>query len=744
MAVDVGYDIEQKFGNMRADILHKPASGDVVVVEIDAQSLLALNHWPWPREYYAEAVRKLDAAGASLIAFDVGFSTQSTKSQDQIFEQAIAASEATIVLPTLRQRVSSLQDDYIETRPIEAFREHAVLASANINPDRRGQLNQYSYATMGDASARPSLASAIAGESGEITGSFAIDQSIDPTTIPRISFLDLMRGRLDSQNIAGKKILIGRTALELGDRYPINRFGMMPGVVIHAMASETLVQKTNLRDFGRLPGLLIAAAILLFFILTQKKSPQNMLKIVVVTSSILFGLLVAAEYLRLFTYSNIFGLFILGFYIVLQKFLMTNKALETSQYINELSGLPNEAAFLKTVAPKDFGYIATARIRDFREMLVVSNAASRLDLFKNLANRLSFLARDEEIYHVDSDMIAWIVKNEYVDDIPGYFDIASAMLQAPVMARENRIKIAVTFGISDDSIEKSKIASELAFADGKKWTWYDQEVDHAIGQKLDLLVELDHAIEEGNLDVVYQPKWNLKANCLDGAEALVRWSHPERGRISPEIFIPILEQAGRIDLLTYYVLQQSLDDLSSWSKRRPGLTCSVNISANLLCDTEFVDKAIALVNASPVDNSQVVFEVTETAALAEPERSVFTLKLIRNSGIRVSIDDYGTGQSTMSYLQRLPVSEIKLDQSFVKTMIVNNVNRVMVQSTIKMAHALGLKIVAEGIEDQPCMDLLTRYGCDIGQGWYISRPVTTDAFIEIWLDCDLEEARLSA
>lgn len=744
MATDVGYDVEQKFGNMRAEFLHKPASGDIIVVEVDARSLHALNHWPWPRDYYAEAVRKLDQAGANLIAFDIDFSTHSTRSQDQSFEKAIAESEATIVLPTLRQPLSSLQSRYIETRPIEPFRQHAVLASGNLNPDGHGQFNQYNYTVMGEVLERPSLASAITGKSGAITGSFAIDHSIDPTSIPRISFLDLMGEGPVRQNIAGKKILIGPTAMELEDRYPTKRFGMMPGVVIHAMASETLVQETDLHDFGRLPGLLIAATVLLIFIFMHKKSPQNMLKIAVVTSSILLVLLLAAEYLRLFTYSNIVGLFILAFYMVLQKFLMTNKALETSQYIDELSGLPNEAAFLKTIAAKDFGYIATARIRDFREMLVVSNAASRLDLFKNLANRLSFLARAEEIYHVDSDMIAWIVKKDYADDIPGYFDIASAMLQAPVMAKETRIKIGVTFGISDDSIDKAKIASELAFADGKKWTWYDQEVDRAIGEKLELLVELDLAIEEGNLDVVYQPKWNLEANCLDGAEALVRWTHPERGPLSPEIFIPILEQAGRIDLLTYSVLQQSLDDLASWSERRPGLTCSVNISAKLLCDTEFVDKAIAMVEASPVDNSQVVFEVTETAALAEPERSVFTLKLIRNSGIRVSIDDYGTGQSTMSYLQRLPVSEIKLDQSFVKTMIVNNVNRVMVQSTIKMAHALGLKIVAEGIEDQPCMDLLTRFGCDIGQGWYISRPVTTEAFTEIWLDGDYEEARLSA
>jgi len=150
-----------------------------------------------------------------------------------------------------------------------------------------------------------------------------------------------------------------------------------------------------------------------------------------------------------------------------------------------------------------------------------------------------------------------------------------------------------------------------------------------------------------------------------------------------------------------------------------------------------------MVDEARVDNPQIVFEVTETATLKDPEQSIIALELIQNSDIRVSIDDYGTGQSTLSYLQRLPVSEIKLDQSFVKTMTMDNANRVMVKSTIRMAHDLGMKIVAEGIEDRSCLELLTQYGCDIGQGWYIAKPVATELFEEDWLISRLEEARLS-
>lgn len=744
VSADFGNDVEDKLGNLRANILNKPASGQVVIVEIDAKTLQAVDRWPWPRAYYAKAIEKLNDAGATLVAFDIDFSSRSTESEDQLLADAIEKSDATVILPTFRQRASIGQQEFVESLPIDILRKNAFLASVNVSPDSRGQLNRYSYGTTTAATARPSLASMIAEVAGNIDQSFAIDQSIDPTTIPRLSFVDLINSNELPPELLGKKVLIGATAIELGDRYPMRRFGMLPGVVIQAMASETLISGTNLGDLGKFPALLLSAILMLACITTRKISSRGLIGIAFVSICSLVALLLLAEYLHLFTFSNVPAFFFLTIYMLSQKFLTTTTALKTSQYVNEISGLPNEAVLQKIIDTKDFGYIAAARLADFLELLVLTTRDSRSDLFQNLASRLKFLAEDECIYHVDSDMVAWIVKSEYTADIPGYFDTATALLQAPIMAKETKIKIDVAFGISSESLDETKIASEQALASGRKWAWHNYEWDHEIGQKHNLLMELDQAIEVGNLGVVYQPKWNLATNRLDGAEALVRWNHPQRGMISPEIFIPLLEKGGRIDGLTFLVLQRALGDLTRWNQRRPGLTCSVNISAKLLGDKDFVNKAIAMVEEARVDNAQIVFEVTETATLVNPEQSAFALKLIQNTGIRVSIDDYGTGQSTMSYLQRLPISEIKLDQSFVKTMTTDNANRVMVKSTIKMAHALGFKIVAEGIEDQPCLELLIRYGCDIGQGWHISKPVTPEMFEAGWLDSGLEELRLSA
>ncbi len=731
--VGVGGEVERQSQNLRANVLEKPASGDIAIVEIDAQSIQSLDRWPWPRTYYAELVEKLSAAGVAQIAFDVDFSSHSTAEQDGIFAAALQGSDAAVILPTFKQEQGGTESGYVESLPIELLREHVLLASVNVHPDKNGQLNDYSYGTITDNIARPSLASMIAETSGHIDEKFAIDQSIDPATIPRYSFVDILQSEQPDPGLKGKKILIGATAIELGDRYPISRHGMMPGVVIQAMAAETLLQGTNVASIGYLPSLALAAIFLLLWF-WRRQTPENNIFLAAVSIGIgLFLSVLVAEYLGLFTFSNVPALFFLGVFLVSEKFLKTDFALTRSQFSNADSALPNEAALLKFLTNLGDRNIAAARLTNFRELLAVTNKEMRGDLYNNLADRLKFLAEEQRIFHLDTDMIGWVIKEDYSSDIAGHFDTAVALFHSPVMAGETKIKLNASFGISGETIDQAKIATEQAVVAGRRWALHDEEAARAIGQKQNLLVELEQAIADGNIWTVYQSKWNLLSNKLDGAEALVRWQHPERGMISPELFIPILEGAGRIDQLTLHVLQNALDDLSIWSAQQPDLSCSVNISAQLLGDESFIDEAIAMVGAANIQNGHVIFEVTETAALADLHMSILALERIRQAGISVSIDDYGTGQSTMSYLQRLPIDEIKIDQSFVKTMMSDDSNRLMVKSTIELAKALNLKVVAEGIEEQACMDMLSSLQCDVGQGWYISKPVSSEIFLTTWL-----------
>ena len=730
-----GGNVERQLRDMRAGLMDRPATGDLIIVEIDAKSIQAMERWPWPRKNYADLVTRLSAAGVSQIAFDVDFSSPSVPAQDAIFAEALARSDTAILLPTFKQAASSSSSEYSESLPIESLRAHAFLASVNVHPGINGQLNDYSYGTITGAEVRPSLASMIAESSGAIGEKFMIDQSINPPTIPTRSFVDLLDQTTDLSDLRGKKILIGATAIELGDRYPISRFGVVPGVVIQALAAETLMQQRNIPHYGFIPALLVAALAILAVTGNHFSTSQRNI-ITLATGFTLFGALLASEYLGWITWSNFPAFIFLGIFLLSSQLFSLNIDLDRSRFVDQVSFLPNEAAMRKEMPEGEWNLVAVARLLDLRELLAVTTDQSRQPLFASLADRLRFLARDEQIYHVDSDIIAWIVKQDYVEDVAGHFDTATALFQAPVKAGDANIRLSATFGVSEGSIDQAKVAADHAKETGRRWAWHDAEVDTAISRKQNLLAELDTALEKGQIWTVYQPKWDIPLDRLDGAEALVRWTHPERGDISPDVFIPILEKADRIADLTLYVLDRALRDFSGFDAERPGLVCSVNISAQLLHDPDFINDAIARVDLGSIDNSQVVFEVTETAALEDMEASIAALEKIRAAGIRISIDDYGTGQSTMSYLQKLPVDEIKIDQSFVRTLTTDRANALMVRSTVELAHGLGLKVVAEGIEDRECMNQLREYGCDVGQGWFVSKPVTANSFNSRWIQAE--------
>jgi EAL domain-containing protein (putative c-di-GMP-specific phosphodiesterase class I) len=237
-----------------------------------------------------------------------------------------------------------------------------------------------------------------------------------------------------------------------------------------------------------------------------------------------------------------------------------------------------------------------------------------------------------------------------------------------------------------------------------------------------LFAELDAAIAGGQIWNAYQPKLDIASGRIVGAEALVRWNHPQRGSIPPDKFIPIVEVEGRARDLTLHVLRRALEDAAGWRAQGPELNIAVNISATLLLDPAFAVMLEEEIAAAQIPASCVTLEVTESAAMKDSKEAVAALNSWRSLGVAISIDDYGTGQSSLAYLQTLPASELKIDKSFVTDLPTNTRNAIMVRSTIALAHELGMKVVAEGIEDRNCLDRLAEMGCDTGQGWHIGRP----------------------
>lgn len=727
--IGIGGQIETYLKNSREQLISQPASGELIVIEVDAQSLQELEEWPWPRARYAKAVEELNKAGVSQIAFDIDFSSRSDRANDQAFASAIEQSEATVILPTFRQLGSVGSSEYVESLPLPILAEHAFLGSVNVHPDENGQLNQYSYGTVTARLPRPSLASMLSDTSGVVGTSFAINQSIDPATIPRISFADLIQGKSDPALLSGKKVLVGATAIELGDRYPVRHYGVLPGVIIQALATETLIQDAVLDDFG--PYLPLTVAAIFLFMAFKIFRVGHMLIASAAIGASLSAALIFLEANHIATFSNIPMLVFLGAFLIFRKFFDTSTALRKSQNRNSLSGLPNETSFAHYLSGKQQIPVIVARISNFRDVMALTDAPTRSQIYSSLSDRLKFLALDETVYHLDADSFGWVAKDCNSNTVANHCQTASALFQAPFLGGSSKFKLNPVFGVSMGSIEQSKIAADQASAKNQRWSWHDDRASDAISMQQRLLVDLERSIDSDDIYPVYQPKLDMQTRRITSVEALVRWEHSELGPISPDMFIPLLERENRIDELTLRMIHRSLYDRNRWKALGHDLTCSINISAPLLSDRRFVELAIAEVMDSGVEPEKVIFEVTESATLADQDVTVQALIRIRDAGIKVSIDDYGTGQSTLSYLQRLPADEIKIDQSFVKNLVQDKGTKVLVQSTIQMAQALELKVVAEGIEDAECLELLATLGCNMGQGWFIAKPLLSDDLIAL-------------
>ncbi|MGN2411675.1 EAL domain-containing protein [Pseudomonas syringae] len=261
---------------------------------------------------------------------------------------------------------------------------------------------------------------------------------------------------------------------------------------------------------------------------------------------------------------------------------------------------------------------------------------------------------------------------------------------------------------------------------------YEDGRDLAHQRQISLIRDLRKAPQRGELTLHYQPKLDIRQGYVRQAEALLRWTHPQFGNVSPAEFIVLAERTGSIHLLTDWVIEEAFRQLADWRQRGLVLQVSVNISADDLLSGDLAGYAMRLIKQYGVPAEQLVFEITESAVMSEPEKALIVLHRLRDCGISLSIDDFGTGYSSLAHLKRLPVQELKIDQSFVRDLDETSEDAVIVRSTIEMSHNLGLKVVAEGVEYQHSLDLLRRWHCDTAQGYLISRPLTATAF-EAWI-----------
>jgi diguanylate cyclase (GGDEF)-like protein len=321
-------------------------------------------------------------------------------------------------------------------------------------------------------------------------------------------------------------------------------------------------------------------------------------------------------------------------------------------------------------------------------------------------------------------------------------EAARESLLHPVQVSSVEVSVDASVGVAlapmhgttcDDLLRHADVAMYASKAGRGTVTVYDESIDHNDPSRLGLVAELRDAVNAGELQLYYQPKVTLNAPTRRlSVEALARWEHATRGFVPPDEFIAIAEQTGLIAPLTEWVVATALEQCRTWLDDGLDVSVSVNVSARMLRDATFPGRLVAALEAARVPASRLTLEITETAIMDDVEHTVDILWQLRRAGVVLSIDDLGVGQSSLAYLKRLPVHEVKIDKSFVLTMIDDPADDAIVCAVIGLAHRLGMTIVAEGVETEVIRDRLVEIGCDVAQGYWYSRPMPAPAVASWW------------
>jgi diguanylate cyclase (GGDEF)-like protein len=419
--------------------------------------------------------------------------------------------------------------------------------------------------------------------------------------------------------------------------------------------------------------------------------------------------------------------------------------IQHNAYFDRLTDLPNRNLL--------YDRLQQAILAAQRENQSIALFIMDLDRFKEINNTLGHQSGDLLLQQIGprlktilrkSDTVARLGGDEFAILLPNTTcadhaaEVARKIIKAmeqPFAVADLRLDVQASIGIAvfpehgtdvETLIKRADSAMYVAKEIGGGYNIYSPEQDNSSTDRLLLMGELRCALSEDQLFLLYQPKIDLRTGRMSGVEALVRWRHPKHGIIPPDRFIPVAEQTGLITPLTECVLQKALRQCYAWQRAGLEISVAVNLSRRNLQSSELPKQIARMLTSCHVASDYLQLEITESTVMANPERAMGVLADLKNMGLRLSLDDFGTGYSSLAYLKKLPVDEIKIDKSFVMNMHAKADDVAIVHMIIELGHILSLKVVAEGLENRESLDKLIALGCDMAQGYYISRPVPAE------------------
>ena len=442
---------------------------------------------------------------------------------------------------------------------------------------------------------------------------------------------------------------------------------------------------------------------------------------------------------------------------------MLHEKIEFEASHDGLTGLPNRKSFERCVD------LAVTRRNESRNLLQIEPELDDptefdvvmlidLDRFKEVNDTLGHHAGDHLLIDFSNrlraimqpgDVLSRLAGDEFAilcrRNINGMHQFAASLLQevrAPFAIDGLEVVVMMSVGVAPmigeltDSASIMRRADIAMYAAKNQHTGYEMyraDIDRRTPSRLSMLGDLRSALDNKDLNVYMQPKVDLATGVVIGMEALARWNHDGRGEVSPEDFVPVAEESGLIKQLTDLVLEASIEQMYRLRQHGHHLGLAVNLSTHDLVDELLADRVLRRLDQYQIDPAMLTLEITESSLLIDAPRSRNTIDRLNKAGIRLAVDDFGVGYSSLAYLRRLPVSELKIDRSFVTNLLLEDQDEVIVKSIIDLGHNLGLQVVAEGVESTDTLAHLRTMGCDIAQGFGICRPVPFDQLLS-WLE----------
>jgi diguanylate cyclase (GGDEF)-like protein/PAS domain S-box-containing protein len=444
---------------------------------------------------------------------------------------------------------------------------------------------------------------------------------------------------------------------------------------------------------------------------------------------------------------------ITGYYVLISDISdrkLAESELNRLTHFDPLTGLANETQFTHFLyeaiqsgkfsdEPFAFLQINVEKLSEINDALgfskgdlVLQEFAERLKLTSKALYKLARLRGDE---------FAILINNCSATEAIAMANQLKTSFNIPIVISNIALDVSAKIGIAmfpehgitpHDLYRHADSAVRQAKNKGELFQMFDYTLDSDKPHRLALAAELRHAIDHNDLELYLQPKIDFKTGQVCSLEALIRWNHSERGMVSPIQFIPLAEQIGLIKPLTQWVMDTALQLLHSWEMSGFIMPIAINLSTSNLKENDLVERVHQLKTKWKVSAELLEIEVTESSIMEDGQHALKVLQSLREEGISISIDDFGTGYSSLSYLQKLPAKFIKIDQSFVRDMLINKESLMIVRSTIDLAHDLDKKVVAEGVETREQWDQLAKLGCDIAQGYYFAKPMPVDVFLS-WI-----------